>query len=594
MSASPALRQSLARLLFVALVALSWGLDGRRLTVESPGAGAPPFTLREVSGPLGLGFRHERASFDEKLAHIEAQIAALGAAVAVTDADADGLPDLYVTTSAFDRPNALFLNRGAQGFVDGAGPAGLADVNREGLGVSMGSVWADMDNDGDEDCFLYRYGYPSLYRNDGELVFTDVTRDSGLEHWVNANCALWFDADEDGLVDLFVAGYFPERFDLWNLETTRVMQDSFEFSNNGGSNRLYRNLGDGRFEEITEAAGLTSNRWTMGAAAADFDGDGHVDLYLANDYGAEEFHRNLGAGPDEGGPRFELVDAGLGDDSKSGMCVALGEVRNEGRMSVFVTNISERGYLFQGNNLRHDYLAEGAGFLNVAEGIVADCGWAWGAQFGDLDNDGWQDLFVANGFVTGDEGEGSYWYGMSKVGGAAGGLVEDAANWPPMWGKDLSGSERSRVLHNRGGRRFDDVAEAVGVTDRYDGRAVAMADLSGRGALDVIVANQRGPLLVYRAEPPPGQHWVQFELTGTVSNRSAIGAAVELKAGALHGLRVVDGGSGFSAQNGRRLHFGLGTQATLDEVIVHWPSGRRQVLHDLEVDRVHAITEPAS
>jgi len=592
MSTTPARRgrQPAAQAIFAGLVAVSWWFDHRAPAAEpsTPGPAGQAFVMREVAAGSGLVFRHQAPQLDPRLEGIEAQIAALGAAVSVSDVDGDGLPDVYVTSSRFGAPNALFHNQGQGRFRDVAAAAGVADLNVEGRGASMGSCWADMDNDGDEDLFVYRWGYPALLRNDGALHFTDVTAGSGLERWVNCNAAIWFDADQDGLVDLYVAGYFHQEHDLWNLKSTLIMHDDFEFATNGGDNWFFRNLGGGRFLESTAAAGLTSTRWTMGAAAADFDDDGWIDLYTANDYGAEEFYRNRGDGS------FELVDAGLGDDSKSGMCVALGEIQNEGRLAVYVTNISERAYLFQGNNLRLNYLDDGSGFLNIAEGPIADCGWAWGSQFGDFDNDGWQDLFVANGFVTGEPGKGSYWYSMSKVAGATGGVVRDAANWPPMNGADLSGGERSRVLMNKNGRVFRDMAEALGVNDAFDGRAVALADLAGRGALDVLVANQRGPLLAWRCEPPAGRHWVQFVLVARHSNRSAIGASVAVKAGPLHGLRVVDGGSGFSSQNERKLHFGLGEQAVLDEVVVRWPDGRRQVLPGagLAVDRVHTIEEP--
>lgn len=344
-----------ARVVFAALLAFTWWLDqgapGRTTSDGSGGVDGAGASLRmvEVADEVGLGFQHVRPVFDTRIDNIAPQIAALGAAVSVTDADGDGRPDLYVTNSAFGEDNALFVNRTVDGvgaFEELAAEAGVAALNVPGRGVSMGSVWADMDNDGDEDLFVYRYGYPALFRNDGSLRFTDVTADSGLERWMNANAAVWFDADGDGLVDLYVAGYFHERFDLWNLDTTRIMQDSLEFSSNGGNNYLFRNLGNGRFEDVTAASGLTSTRWTLGVAAADFDGDGLTDLYTANDYATEEFYKNLGDGT------FRLTDVGLGDDSKSGMCVALGEINNQGRLAVMVTNISERGYLFQGNNLR--------------------------------------------------------------------------------------------------------------------------------------------------------------------------------------------------------------------------------------------------
>jgi hypothetical protein len=160
-----------------------------------------------------------------------------------------------------------------------------------------------------------------------------------------------------------------------------------------------------------------------------------------------------------------------------------------------------------------------------------------------------------------------------------------------MNGRSLSGYERKRVWMNDGLGRFTDVAQAVGVNDVYDGRAVALADLGNRGALDVIVANQRGPLLVYRNTVQPGRHWIDFELEGSASNRSAIGARVELHWNNKVQLQEVNGGSGFSAQNQRRLHFGLGAVAAVDQVVIRWPSGHKQIIDHPETDRVQRITE---
>ncbi len=274
------------------------------------------------------------------------------------------------------------------------------------------------------------------------------------------------------------------------------------------------------------------------------------------------------------------------------MCVALGDVENEGRLAVFVTNISERGFLFQGNNLRLNHLEEAGYLVEVARGQVADCGWAWGAQFVDLDNDGWQDLFVSNGFVSADP-ERSYWYDMSKISGAVGSVFSDAARWPPMEGRSLSGYERSRVLHNRQGDGFRDVAQRVGVEDVFDGRAVAVGDLFNDGAPEVVVANQRGPLLVYDNAPRPGRHWVRLELVGDGTNRDAVGATVLVTAGGRVQRHTVTAGEGFCSQNDQRIHVGLGSATVVDQVEIRWPSGARQVVRGLEADRQHRIEETA-
>jgi hypothetical protein len=373
---------------------------------------------------------------------------------------------------------------------------------------------------------------------------------------------------------------------MFQYNTTRIMENSFEFAQNGGKNRLFHNRGGGRFEDVTDQMGVGSTRWTLAAAAADFNGDGWPDLFLANDYGPEELYVN------QDGKRFALQRAGLESDSKSGMSASLGDVLNRGRMDVFVTNISERGYLFQGNNLRLNFLSELGRFEQGANGsALADAGWAWGAQLGDLDNDSRNELFIANGYVSGDRNR-NYWYGFSKVAGANGNLFEDTKNWPAIGSASLSGYERSSVLVNRGDSGWTDVAARIGATDEYDGRAVVFVDLFNRGVLDVVVANQNQPALVYKNSVVPGRHWITFQLVGTRSNRSAIGAEATLYAGDLRQLQVVTGGVGFASENDRRLHFGFGAATQADSVVIRWPSGTRQVLDRPHLDQFHVVREP--
>ncbi len=548
-------------------------------------AAHPGFVLRDETAAAGIHFVHHRPTFDRKIASIEPHVAALGASVSVADFDDDGRPDLYFTNSRFGEPNALYRNKGNGTFEDVAATVGLADLNRPGDGVSMGAVWGDFDNDGREDVLVYRYGYLALFRNVDGRHFEDVTEHAGLRRWVNSNGAIWLDYDRDGLLDLYVTAYFRD-FDLWHLATTKIMHNSFEFATNGGKNLLFRNLGGGKFQDVTDRAGVGSTRWTLAAASADFNGDQWPDIYLANDYGPEELYLN------DHGRRFILTTAGLESESKSGMSVALGDAFNRGRLDAFITNISERGYLFQNNNLRLNQMPEARRFRNVAEGAIADAGWAWGAQFGDLNNDGANELFVANGFISADRQK-SYWYAMSKIAGANGRFFEDAATWPPFGNASLSGYERSRVYLNRGVAGWMDVAKKVGVTDVYDGRAVALADLSNRGAVDVIVANQNQPAVLYHDYPDSTNHWIAFRLVATHSNRSAIGAEVVLESGDLTQRRIVDGGSGFASQNDRRLHFGLGSREWVDRVVIQWPSGTRQVLPRPPIDGFVTVTEPS-
>lgn len=582
------IKQVLVNAGFVGLLAYA-GWRGH-LPAASSNADAPDlakhgFVLREVAAEVGLAYRHSSPRLDARLDRIAPQVSGVGAAVSLVDFDGDGRLDVYATTSLHGQPNALFRNLGAAGFVDVAEEVGLAELNVLGQGCSTGSYWADYDRDGDLDVLVARWGTPALLRNEGGR-FVDVTEQAGLARWINCNGAVWFDFDKDGYADLYLAGYFREEIDLWNLSSTRIMQESFEYSRNGGRNFLYRNLGDGRFEDVSDRIQGETQRWTFAVAAADFDGDGWQDLYLANDFGPEELWLN------RAGRAFELaIGTGLETTSKSGMAVTLGDFMNRGQLAVYVTNISKPRFLFQGNNLRVNNLAQGGGMPNVASGPEINCGWAWGAQFVDLDLDGFQDLVVVNGFVSASR-DNDYWYNMSKIAGGFGGIFEDALNWPAFGDLSLSGYERTNVLLNRRGQSFREVGGEVGIRDEFDGRSVAVGDLDDDGTPDLVIANQNGPLLCYRNERTHANRWVGFDLRGTKSNPEAYGAELLVHFGPHVQRRVVVSASGFSGQSDRRVLVGLGEAERVEALEIRWPSGREQRLEGLAVDRYHQIQEP--
>ena len=549
------------------------------------------FYLEEVAQASGVSFVHQAPTLDHELDHIMPQVASMGAAVSVVDFDRDGWADIYVTNSGEGSKNSLYRNMTDGTLKDVATEMGVADLNQTGSGVSMGTVWGDYYNYGYEDLFIYKWGRPELFHNDGGHGFTRVTEKAKLPSWVNANTAIWFDYDGDGRLDLFVGGYYSEDVDLWHLKTTRMMPESFEYAQNGGRKYLFHNLGDGAFEEVSQQVGIDTRRWALAAVAANLRGTGQPDLFIANDYGISELFFN-------DGQKFREVgkQAGVGFSPKSGMNASVGDVLNQGKFSIYVSNISEEGVLIQGNNLwvpKEQTSGDALQYDNLAREMNVEIGgWSFGAQFGDLNNDGTLDLYLVNGYVSADRNK-NYWYDFSKIAGGNSTIISDAAHWPAMEGRSLSGYQQKRVWLNDGSGKFVNVAQAVGASDSYDGRAVALVDLWNRGVLDVVVANQRGPLLIYKNTATPENRWIDFELEGTASNRSAIGAEVRLFWNGQKQVQQVSGGSGFCAQNQRRLHFGIGRDPRLEKAEIRWPSGQVQTITDLVAGQSNRIKEPS-
>ena len=549
------------------------------------------FHFEEVAKTSGINFTHQAPTLDHRLDHIMPQVASMGAAVSVVDFNRDGWADLYVTNSGEGSKNALFKNNHDGTFTDVAEQLGISDLNQAGTGVSMGSVWGDYDNDGYEDLFVYKWGKPELFHNDAGQKFTRVTEKAGLPSWVNANTAVWFDYDGDGKLDLFLGGYYAEDVDLWHLKNTRMMPESFEYAKNGGRKYLFHNLGDGTFEEVSQKLGIDSRRWALAATVADLRGDGHPDLFIANDYGISELYFNDGKQFHEVGKQ-----TGVGFSPKSGMSASVGDILNQGRYSIYVSNISEEGILIQGNNLwmpRDGTSGDAVQYDNLARAMDVEIGgWSFGAQFGDLNNDGTLDLYLVNGYVSLDRNQ-NYWYDFSKIAGGNSTIISDAAQWPAMDGRSLSGYQQKRVWLNDGAGKFVNVAQAVGASDVFDGRSVALVDLWNRGVLDVVVANQRGPVLVYKNNVTPENKWIDFELEGSASNRSAIGAEVRLFWDGREQVQQVSGGSGFCAQNQRRLHFGVGKNPHIEKAEIRWPSGKIETIEKPVVGQVYKIKESA-
>ncbi|MBI1825254.1 MAG: VCBS repeat-containing protein [Planctomycetes bacterium] len=324
-------------------------------------------------------------------------LSSVGAAAAAGDYDNDGFADFYVTNSGRGDFNRLFHNRGDGTFEDVTSRAGVGCGNPQG--ASMHAVWGDVDNDGYLDLYVVKWAEPNqLFRNNHDGTFTDISRDAGVDNWGYANGATFLDYDRDGRLDILVGNYFAEtvidpktggrvRNDLWNPVTTRVMHETFTHARNGGRNVLYHNVSTGgaiRFENVADDVGLKFGGWTLSVGAGDLNNDGWPDLYIANDFGADEFYVNTGA--TESPPRFRLVvdpkgHPGVGNDWWKGMNVDMGDVNNDGYLDIYVTNILERRYKTDEGNMlwlnRYDPDCPGGrGFKNIAhDSGTQDGGW---------------------------------------------------------------------------------------------------------------------------------------------------------------------------------------------------------------------------
>ncbi|NJL28274.1 MAG: CRTAC1 family protein [Thermoanaerobaculia bacterium] len=551
----------------------------------------------EVAEPAGVAHPHVNRSFNNPYAKIMEGYTALGASASVADFDGDGDEDVFFTTSDDGGKNRLYRNNGDFTFTDVAAAAGVAEGN-DAANASADSLWLDMDGDADQDLLVVRFGQNLLYRNDGpgdggQVRFTEVGKAAGLERYLNCIVAIAFDVDRDGDLDLVLGNYFAP-VNLFDPQTPRFFPESFETANNGGGLTYLRNEGVGengivRFIDATAGAGLELSGWTLDLGHADADLDGDEDLYVAADFGTDRFFRNNGDGTFS-----DVTKTAIGIDTKKGMNADWGDFDNDGLFDVFVTNITDE-YMKEGNFLWHN---DGVGadgqlrFSDLArETGTHNTGWGWAGKFFDYDNDGWLDLYVVNGWVSGNEE--NYVVDIFNLIIQPNVDLADARNWPPMGEKTLSGYQKNSLFHNQGGTLFKDDAARHGVDSLLDGRGVAVADFDRDGRLDFFVANANANPLLFRNVEPSGNHWVELQLTGVKSNRDAVGTRVAVTVAGDQRLSFVNGGNGFASQSSRHVHFGLGAAKKLDKVEVTWPSGKIETFENVVADTRYALTEGA-
>jgi hypothetical protein len=529
---------------------------------------AAPIRFEEIAAAAGVRTVHKTRAFKGPHADVLGMFTAGGAAVAVADYDNDGLDDLFVTSSGEASRNRLFHNDGGLRFTDVTDRAGVAGGN-DARSIVADALWFDYDNDGWRDLLVARFGTPILYRNQGDGRFIDATPGSGLTQFANSIAAIAFDYDNDGRLDVLLGHYFAPN-NLLDLRTTKVLPKDLDNATNGGGVTLWRNLGGGRFADVTAQAGLAHHTgWTLDAGHGDLNDDGLQDLYLANDFGTDRLFINAGGG------RFrDVTEQAIGFDTKKGMNVDIADYDGDGRLDLAITNIYDE-YMKECLMLWHN---NGDGTFTDLSRETGTCEtlWGWAAKFADFDNDGWQDLMIINGLRS--AGPANYIPVLVKMITTPDVDFSDLASWPAIGSMSWSGYQRKKLHRNLDGHTFKEVAADAGVDNENDGRGLAIADFDNDGRLDMFQTNADQPALLYRGVPPRPGNWVQLALVARTT-REAIGARITLTAGGRRQIREVDGGNGYAGQSSTRVHFGIGDATRVDTLSIRWPDGHVEQTH---------------
>lgn len=505
----------------------------------------------------------------------------LGIGAALLDVDADGRLDVLVQNGGTARTNER-QNGATVEIIPGPGPTlyrqldtgRFADVTRD-AGIppcawGTGVATADIDNDDDVDVLLTAFGPNLLLINDGNGRFHDASASSGLAHPGHATSAVFIDFDRDGWLDLYVANYVE--FDLQNppnrgapCQETDVEVSCAPSMHASADDVLYRNRGDGTFEDVTERAGCsgTTGGYGLGVVAGDFDRDGWPDLYVANDTTANFLWRNRGDGTFEDVALIHGAALSETAQAQSGMGVTLGDADGDGALDVFVTNYALEPNAFY-RNLGDGSFSEDSTLAGLGRSSHPYLG--WGTSFLDIDHDGGLDLVVVNGHVHP--------------------RIDEVGN------PKVTFRQRPLVFLNTGDATFRTVDSMDGplLTPRNH-RGLTTGDVDGDGALDLLVTVLDGPPLIYLNRSTGRGNWIGFRLRGTNSNRNGIGARVTITVGQTAQSREISSAGGYLCATEPRAHFGVGSATNVDTLKVLWPSGKTTEGISIDVNRRYLLDE---
>ncbi|HKS66000.1 MAG TPA: CRTAC1 family protein [Candidatus Acidoferrales bacterium] len=559
------IRKTPAALAGLSLVIFISGLGFARVRVAQV-----PIRFRDVGPQVGLTTAPHFSTDPRYLVEM------MGGGVALLDCDNDGRLDIVTVTDSTiqrylrdggDLMIRLYHQDGKNGelhFTDVTEAAGLT-VRGWGMGVAV----ADFNDDGLPDIYVTGYGHNVLYRNLGGCKFQDVTEKAGLSVGGFSVGSAWADYDRDGFPDLFVARYVQS--DIHHLP--QPGDKSFDYKGlhvevpeaDGESDFLFRNRGDGTFEDVSQKAGVSNptRQRGMGVVWADYDGDGWPDLFVANDVGPNFLYRNKANGTFEEVGMLTGTALGVGGRSMGNMAGDFADFDRDGRLDLVITR-----YGFQPVSLLRNEGASGFEDVTWASriGQVSTSPVRWGTGFADFDNGGWPDVFIANGNVAP--------------------AVEKLPNENPY-------REPVQLFHNRGNGTFEEIANSAGLNNGplQSRRGAAFGDIDNDGNVDAVVYNKGGPPSLFLNETKNPWHRVLFRLVGTESNRAAIGARVTVYTSKMTQMDEVRAGGSYLSSSDQRLHFGLGAETKMRRIEIRWPSGASEELKNVAADAIYTIVE---